>query len=434
MHTPYPQFPEDSAAQAPAPVPPPSRSGREVLKGARKTLGWLVVAALSAIALLTVFPDALAFISKDLRLSATSPFAQVVALRSGLALIVGTVSLIVFASAAVRFLRKEGGLRTLALAVVLALVAATHLYVLAGRGLGGGQQVSSGPIVVDPSQWDGTVTVLSLNTKYESVNVVELAQTARDLSPEVLVLPEATSAYGEQVAGLLAQDGYTFTVYSSQAGLPSPQDPQAPAAQPAEDETPAAEAQDQEPSAQPAAAPSASTRAKRPAALVSSTTVLVSSVLGEYEQAPPPESLSVGAVVLNPVGDSPTGRLRPTLMAVHTVAPVGGRVADWRQSVSDAVASCAPTQITKGLIVAGDFNATMDNAPMRELGDCDNAGVQAHIGGLATWPTTSPTRLLGATIDHVLVDRSAWQARAGQVLRVKGSDHRAVLVDLAPVG
>lgn len=397
-------------------------------------LGWLVVVVLSALALLTAFPDALDFMSKDLRLSSVSPFAQVVALRSGLALVVAAVSLIVFASALVRFLRKEGGWRTLSLAVVLALVAATHVYVLTSRGLGGGQQVGSGPIVTDPAQWDGTVTVLSLNTKYESVDVVELAQSARDLSPEVLVLPEATAAYGEQVAALLAQDGYTFTVYSSQTEPQAGQEAETSEPGTSAAQAPDAQTQDQAPSAGPGAAPSASPQQKATGGAFSSTTVLVSSVLGEYERALPPQDLSVGTVVLNPVGDTPTGRLRPTLMAVHTVAPVTGRMPDWRRTVRAAVASCAPTQIAKGLIVAGDFNATMDNAPMRELGACENAGVQARIGGLATWPTTSPTRLLGATIDHVLVDRSAWQARAGQVLRVKGSDHRAVLVDLAPVG
>ena len=84
-----------------------------------------------------------------------------------------------------------------------------------------------------------------------------------------------------------------------------------------------------------------------------------------------------------------------------------------------------------GLIVAGDFNATRDHAPLRNLGGCISAGEQAGIGGLATWPSSTGTTLLGATIDHVLVNGTAWEGKKGRVVTIPGTDHRAVVVQLS---
>ena len=84
-----------------------------------------------------------------------------------------------------------------------------------------------------------------------------------------------------------------------------------------------------------------------------------------------------------------------------------------------------------GLIVAGDFNATRDHAPLRNLGGCISAGEQVGIGGLATWPSSTGTTLLGATIDHVLVDGTVWEGKKGRVVTIPGTDHRAVVVQLS---
>lgn len=81
-------------------------------------------------------------------------------------------------------------------------------------------------------------------------------------------------------------------------------------------------------------------------------------------------------------------------------------------------------------MVAGDFNATLDHAVMRELGGCADAAVQGGVGGLATWPTSTRTALFGATIDHVLVDAVTWRTRWAEVVQVAGSDHRALVVEL----
>lgn len=84
-----------------------------------------------------------------------------------------------------------------------------------------------------------------------------------------------------------------------------------------------------------------------------------------------------------------------------------------------------------GLIVAGDFNATRDHAPLRNLGGCISAGEQAGIGGLATWPSSTGTTLLGATIDHIFVDGTVWEGKGGRIITIPGTDHRAVVVQLS---
>ena len=141
-----------------------------------------------------------------------------------------------------------------------------------------------------------------------------------------------------------------------------------------------------------------------------------------------------GAVLLTPVGPAPAGGMvRPTVLGVHTHPPLTGLMSLWRSSVSGVVGHCAQGKMPPGLIVAGDLNSTADHALLRDLGGCADAGEQAGIGGLATWPTTSRTPLLGATIDHVLADRATWRARAGAVAEVPGTDHRAVVIELVPV-
>ncbi|MFF5171322.1 endonuclease/exonuclease/phosphatase family protein [Micromonospora sp. NPDC000089] len=82
-------------------------------------------------------------------------------------------------------------------------------------------------------------------------------------------------------------------------------------------------------------------------------------------------------------------------------------------------------------VLAGDFNATLDHAPLRALlrsGYVDAA--DAAGGGLAgTWGPYDGDLIPPVTIDHVLVDRRI-AVRAVAVRPVPGSDHRAVLVDL----
>ncbi|MBQ0896121.1 endonuclease/exonuclease/phosphatase family protein [Micromonospora sp. U56] len=82
-------------------------------------------------------------------------------------------------------------------------------------------------------------------------------------------------------------------------------------------------------------------------------------------------------------------------------------------------------------ILAGDFNATLDHAPLRALlatGYVDAADA-AGAGFAGTWGPYDGDLIPPVTIDHVLVDRRI-AVRSVAVHPVPGSDHRAVLAEL----
>lgn len=81
-------------------------------------------------------------------------------------------------------------------------------------------------------------------------------------------------------------------------------------------------------------------------------------------------------------------------------------------------------------VLAGDFNATLDHLPVRELlatGYRDAADVTGH-GFTATWPQGGA--LPGVAIDHVLADERM-SVRAFGVYPLRGTDHRPVFAVLA---
>ena len=364
----------------------------------RRAAGWAVVALIGVLSLLILFPDLLGFASDSARLSVVYPFAQLIALRSGLVVGFGLMALVTGASALIRILRREGGRRTTAVALILLIAAVGHAWVLCSRGLGNDESAPAaiapaGSISADPADWDGALTTFSFNTHYSEAHKVELAVAIRRAAAEVVVLPETSAEYGQAVADLLAQDGLRYTVFS---------------------------AGDQKDDADP-------------------TTVLVSAVIGDYEQAQAPAGAGHGTVLLRPAGEAElNGHRRPTILGVHTHAPVPGSMEEWLASVEVVVGQCrgagsdgAGQGPEPGLVIAGDFNATLDHAPMKDLGGCADAGLEAGIGGVSTWPTSSHTTLLGSPIAHVLADSATWRARSASVLALSGSDHRALVVELA---
>ena len=385
---------ERSGPADPATRPDPARGRRpSARRVVRRAIGWAVVALIGVLSLLILFPDLLGFASDSARLSVVYPFAQLIALRSGLVVGFGLMALVTGASALIRILRREGGRRTTAVALILLIAAVGHAWVLCSRGLGNDESAPAaiapaGSISADPADWDGGLTTFSFNTHYSEAHKVELAVAIRRAAAEVVVLPETSAEYGQAIADLLAQDGLRYTVFS---------------------------AGDQKDDADP-------------------TTVLVSAVIGDYEQAQAPAGAGHGTVLLRPAGGAElNGHRRPTILGVHTHAPVPGSMEEWLTSVEVVVGQCrgAGQGPEPGLVVAGDFNATLDHAPMKDLGGCADAGLEAGIGGVSTWPTSSHTTLLGSPIDHVLADSSAWRARSASVLTLSGSDHRALVVELA---
>ncbi|WP_082310582.1 endonuclease/exonuclease/phosphatase family protein [Nonomuraea sp. SBT364] len=112
---------------------------------------------------------------------------------------------------------------------------------------------------------------------------------------------------------------------------------------------------------------------------------------------------------------------------VHPVPPLGRQVADW-YAAFDAF---PPASADAVRILAGDFNATLDHAPMRRLlaRGYKDAADQVGAGLIPTWPTNRRIPPI-ITIDHVLVDERVG-VRAVSVHDVPGTDHRAVFAELS---
>jgi len=114
---------------------------------------------------------------------------------------------------------------------------------------------------------------------------------------------------------------------------------------------------------------------------------------------------------------------------VHPRAPEPvGSERSWRRDLLALRALCRA-----GWILAGDFNATIDHSPMRALLDagCSDAAASTGQGLKATW-SAGPLALVRVPIDHVL-SSGRWRATRSGVLRIQGSDHRAVWAELALV-
>ena len=351
----------------------------------QQLLRWGPVAAVVALVLVSVLPPTTAF-----------PCAQLIALRSLLAVGAAFLGLLLLTVVILWRRRRRGqlsrigpgtcrtGLRTAVVGLVLLLVAGAHGGVLVARGL------RQRPVDA------GAVSVLSLNTEREGADVEAVAGLADAVGADVLVLPETTQRYGRRLAEALTEKKGSgaqppgFAVFSD-TGMPSDL---------------AEQGIDQ--NSDPAY----------------STTVLVATRLGGYRQVEETAGAGFGTVRLEP--ESGDG---PVIVGAHTYPPLPGAMTWWRSSVTDVASLCR--RPSAGLIVAGDFNATRDHAPLRNLGGCISAGEQAGIGGLATWPSSTGTTLLGATIDHVLVDGTVWEGKKGRVVTIPGTDHRAVVVQLS---
>jgi endonuclease/exonuclease/phosphatase (EEP) superfamily protein YafD len=123
------------------------------------------------------------------------------------------------------------------------------------------------------------------------------------------------------------------------------------------------------------------------------------------------------------------------LVAVHTGQPLTS-LSVWR---SDHAAIHQAVAALKGpKIVAGDFNATLNHAPMKALLDLGlhDAAEQANSGWQATWPGDTKARSgfpipFGLiAIDHVL-SSSPFGAISTQVVKIDGTDHKALIAELA---
>jgi endonuclease/exonuclease/phosphatase (EEP) superfamily protein YafD len=134
------------------------------------------------------------------------------------------------------------------------------------------------------------------------------------------------------------------------------------------------------------------------------------------------------------VAAAPRARIEPvdgwpvTVTGVHPKAPMRHNVRRWQQELAAIRSTLASSDGHQ--IVAGDFNASRDHRPFRDLLtagflDCADAARRRPWPGF-TWPAgrwiPSVMRL-----DHVLVSRGSGTVSASRNIRVPGTDHRGVL-------
>lgn len=147
------------------------------------------------------------------------------------------------------------------------------------------------------------------------------------------------------------------------------------------------------------------------------------------------------------VAAAPRARAEPVpgrpvvLISVHPLTPMRDRGYPWQRDLARLrpLAGSSEPQV-----VMGDFNASRDHQPFRELlaagfVDCADAAQQRTWPGF-TWPTSwdlysdraiqrFPDRRAPAImrLDHVLVSRAGAAVQVARPVRVAGTDHHAVL-------
>lgn len=116
----------------------------------------------------------------------------------------------------------------------------------------------------------------------------------------------------------------------------------------------------------------------------------------------------------------------PTIVAVHAPQPLLRGLAGWRADLDWVRRRCADDA---DVIVAGDFNASVDAFGGGGLGSCQDAASTVHAAGLGTWPT-SVVPALAMPLDHTLVSPAAGAVRSWTVVRTEdgsGARHRPTI-------
>lgn len=300
--------------------------------------------------------------------------AHVVSLR-GLALTSAAVLVVVLLLISLLSATARGF--TASLALILVLFIGLNGAVIANRGLGPGTFETKGP---------NDLTVLTWNTLGDSPSAEEIAQLILDTDADIVALPETTREHTAAIAQIVGQNGHPMWAHTF-----------------ARDEI---------------------TKAR-------STSLLTSAELGTYTfRTDSSPTRQFPTIVARP--DSGQG---PTIIAVHTVAPIPQYLDSWREDLRTLATLC-----TGNVIMAGDFNATLDHfasltdTPGTDFGDCRSAASAGDSGSVGTWPTSIPG-FLGAPIDHVMAT-DGWRVTGARVIEShdkSGSDHRPVVAQLQPL-
>ncbi|WP_029150976.1 endonuclease/exonuclease/phosphatase family protein [Microbacterium indicum] len=306
------------------------------------------------------------------------PFAQLVALRGALVVGFAVIAIVFLLIAAARRVRGFA----VSMAIVSALAALAGGIILGVRGYGTSEL---------PDKTEDAVRVMTWNTLGNAAGAQSIAETAVAMEADIVALPETEEGVGEQVAVLMRELGHPMWVHVEQYNSDVENGPQA-----------------------------------------WQTTLLISPDLGDYSVI---DASSDGTTMLPSAVAMPVDGDGPIIVAAHAVSPQDEYMSDWQADLRWLADQCVDGDV----IMAGDFNATVDNMAAlgeagHDLGWCDDSATSTGDGAAGTWPASVPT-LLGAPIDHVL-HTSNWEATGSLVLTNlddAGSDHRPLVVQLEPV-
>lgn len=264
-------------------------------------------------------------------------------------------------------------------AVLLLVFCLVNLAVLSTRGFGN---------IAFETAGESTVTVLSWNTLGDAPGAEAIAELALETSAEIVTLAETTSATATETAAIMTAAGtptVALTVFFDEVSK------------------------------------------------ARSTSVLISTSLGAYEI-----DTGVGnSAVLPTLIAKPVDGTGPTIVSVHLVAPIRGEMDNWRSDLEWVQDACS----TENVIMAGDFNATVDHfgglasVEGATIGRCTDAAVESDNAAIGTWPTALPA-LISAPIDHIM-HTDNWRVAGMRVIENYddlGSDHRPLLAELVPAG
>jgi len=308
------------------------------------------------------------------RLQTVAGVAQIVSLR-GTAVVAAVVVVLAFFLLALATPRARRFASSIAL--IFLVFALINGAVIASRGIGSTTFDTAG---------DNDVTVLTWNTLGDAPGAEAVADLALEAGADIVVLPETTEALAVEVAQAMGAAGspmqsltYAYDVVSK----------------------------------------------------ARSTSLLVSDALGAYEFDGSTRTTST----LPSLVATPKNGTGPTIIAVHSVAPIPGELRNWRTDLEWVRDACQGDNV----IMAGDFNATSDHFAGLATGDgatvgqCLDAGDASNNAAVGTWPTSIPA-FAGAPIDHVMQTPN-WRVTGMRVVESHdkyGSDHRPVIVQLSP--
>lgn len=299
--------------------------------------------------------------------------AQLIAFRAPLALAL-LVAAAIAAAVFLLFRRRARLVASITAGIAVATLAASvgNAGVLLARG-------SSGTDV--PALPDGDLTVLVWNTQGGATSPADVAALVVEVQADVVSLPEMDEDAAAEVARLVALDGIQMTPSTTRIVADSLEESWIP------------------------------------------TSLLVADDLGRYEL-----DEVAGSTPGLPSGVwRPVDGAGPVIVAAHPAAPLPESMDDWRAGLGWIAEQCS--ELGSNVILAGDFNATVDHL---DLGRCQDAAVEARAAATGTWPSTAPA-WLASPIDHVLVGE-AWSVLDARVMEPSasgGTDHRPIVAVLS---